>query len=51
MLKMLLDPMGGIALTSDGNAILRGDFRSIGHHATLPHAFLQRLTSLTLPPR
>ena len=23
MLKMLLDPMGGIALTNDGNAILR----------------------------
>jgi chaperonin GroEL (HSP60 family) len=23
MLKMLLDPMGGIVLTNDGNAILR----------------------------
>ena len=23
MLKMLLDPMGGIVITSDGNAILR----------------------------
>ena len=26
MLKMLLDPMGGIVLTNDGNAILREVF-------------------------
>jgi len=30
MLKMLLDPMGGIVLTNDGNAILR-EVRSINN--------------------
>ena len=31
MLKMLLDPMGGIVMTNDGNAILREI--DVNHHA------------------
>ena len=32
MLKMLMDPMGGIVMTNDGNAILRSVFfRKIKH--------------------
>jgi chaperonin GroEL (HSP60 family) len=44
MLKMLLDPMGGIVLTNDGNAILREvffiklkNYRSMWH-TQLPRA-------------
>ena len=33
MLKMLLDPMGGIVLTNDGNAILR----EVSHQIHIMH--------------
>jgi hypothetical protein len=44
MLKMLLDPMGGIVLTNDGNAILR-------EVTILPFLILDRSTLLTQQPR
>jgi T-complex protein 1 subunit gamma len=46
MLKMLLDPMGGIVLTNDGNAILR-EVRS-RLFTNLIH--FSRSMLLTLPP-
>ena len=38
MLKMLLDPMGGIVLTNDGNAILREVSQVSLHFCMLPES-------------
>jgi chaperonin GroEL (HSP60 family) len=44
MLKMLLDPMGGIVLTNDGNAILREVFLiKIKYHRSMWHTQLPRV--------
>jgi T-complex protein 1 subunit gamma len=41
MLKMLLDPMGGIVLTNDGNAILREVSHSTSLAAIIPAQILK----------
>ena len=59
MLKMLLDPMGGIVLTNDGNAILREvslqisrtfSRRKFWNTISLTHLHLNRLMLLTPLP-
>lgn len=48
MLKMLLDPMGGIVLTNDGNAILREVSLARSLLVALMHACCR---TLIIPPK
>ena len=49
MLKMLLDPMGGIVLTNDGNAILREvSQRARSNHVFPPNLENSRILLLIL---
>ena len=49
MLKMLLDPMGGIVLTNDGNAILREvSLRARSNHVFPPNLENSRILLLIL---
>lgn len=49
MLKMLLDPMGGIVLTNDGNAILR-EVSLPPNRRTFSRSQIRKFRNLTFSP-
>ncbi len=51
MLKMLLDPMGGIVLTNDGNAILREVSQQSGQEFDLSRSCNYSLQILKVPEK